>query len=51
MPVVTYVRYIDQNQDEYVKRLSDVVAIKSVSAWPDHRHEIVKMMEITKQVP
>ena len=36
--------YIDKHQDEYVKRLADVVAIKSVSAWADHRPEVKRMV-------
>lgn len=39
--------YIDQHEDEYVKRLAEVVAIPSVSAWPDYRHEIVRQMNHT----
>lgn len=37
--------YVDDHQEEYIKRLSDAVAIKSVSAWPEMRGEITKMME------
>ncbi|XP_072172211.1 cytosolic non-specific dipeptidase-like [Diadema setosum] len=37
--------YVDENKDHYVKRLSDAVAIQSVSAWPDKRGEITKMIE------
>ncbi|KAG7211449.1 hypothetical protein KM043_010733 [Ampulex compressa] len=37
--------YIDGHKAEYIKNLADVVAIKSVSAWPDHRNEIIKMMK------
>ncbi|XP_060592099.1 cytosolic non-specific dipeptidase-like isoform X2 [Ruditapes philippinarum] len=40
--------HIDKNADKYIKRLSDVVAIKSVSAWPETRPEIRKMVEWTK---
>ena len=43
-------RYIDDHQDEYVKRLADVVAIKSVSGWPDHRQEVIKMVENCAEV-
>ena len=38
-------QYVDEHQDLYVQRLSDVVAIQSVSAWPEKRQEIVRMME------
>ncbi|XP_045176982.2 cytosolic non-specific dipeptidase-like isoform X2 [Mercenaria mercenaria] len=40
--------HIDKNQEKYIKRLSDVVAIKSVSAWPETRQEITTMVEWTK---
>jgi len=40
--------YIDSHSDEFIKNLAEVVAIKSVSAWPDHRGEITKMVEWTK---
>ena len=35
--------YIDQNQDYFVSRLAEVVAIKSVSGDVEHRPEVVKM--------
>lgn len=37
--------YIDKHQDLYVKRLADSVAIKSVSAWPDHRDFIITQVK------
>ncbi|XP_034947781.1 cytosolic non-specific dipeptidase [Chelonus insularis] len=37
--------YIDQHKKEYIDDLREAVAIKSVSAWPDMRDEIVKMMK------
>ncbi|KZC12090.1 PREDICTED: cytosolic non-specific dipeptidase [Dufourea novaeangliae] len=37
--------YIDSHKAEYINNLREAVAIKSVSAWPDHRNEIVKMMK------
>ncbi|XP_046580783.1 cytosolic non-specific dipeptidase-like [Haliotis rubra] len=40
--------HIDKNQEKYVKRLADTVAIQSVSAWPEKRGEIRKMVEWTK---
>jgi nonspecific dipeptidase len=41
--------YIDEHKEEYVKRLGDAVAIKSVSAWPDHRQHIVtQVKEVAK---
>jgi len=41
-------KYIDSHQEEYVKTLAEAVAIKSVSAWADHRPEITKMVQWTK---
>lgn len=38
-------KYVDSNQDLYIQRLADAVAIKSVSAWPETRPEIVKMVQ------
>lgn len=43
-------RQIDDNQEKYVKRLADTVAIKSVSAWPETRPDITTMIEWTKVV-
>ncbi|XP_062512918.1 cytosolic non-specific dipeptidase-like [Corticium candelabrum] len=37
--------YIDGHQEVYIGRLKDAVAIKSVSAWPDHRPEVVRMID------
>lgn len=37
--------YIDDNKQKFIKNLSDAVAIKSVSAWPETRQEIFKMMK------
>ena len=37
-------KYIDDNQSLYVQRLSDSVAIQSVSAWPEKRGEIKKQV-------
>ncbi|XP_038054878.1 cytosolic non-specific dipeptidase-like [Patiria miniata] len=41
--------FIDENQDEYVKRLADAVAIQSVSAWPEKRSEVKRMLEVVAQ--
>lgn len=38
-------KHIDAKQDLYVTRLAEAVAIKSVSAWPEVRPEIKKMVE------
>uniref|UniRef100_A0A8C6PLS2 Carnosine dipeptidase 2 n=1 Tax=Nothobranchius furzeri TaxID=105023 RepID=A0A8C6PLS2_NOTFU len=39
-------KYVDENQDLYVKRLAEWVGVQSVSAWPEKRGEIKKMMEM-----
>lgn len=36
---------IDENKAKYIENLSKAVAIKSVSAWPETRDEIGKMMK------
>ncbi|XP_052801693.1 cytosolic non-specific dipeptidase-like isoform X1 [Mya arenaria] len=41
-------KHIDQNESKYIQRLSDVVAIKSVSAWPQTRPDVREMVEWTK---
>ena len=48
--MIIFCRRIDENEAKYIKRLSDVVAIKSVSAWPEARPDVVKMIEVTKKV-
>ncbi|CAB1443393.1 unnamed protein product [Pleuronectes platessa] len=42
----TLFKYVDEHQDLYVQRLADWVAVQSVSAWPEKRGEIKKMMEM-----
>lgn len=37
--------YIDSHKTEYINNLREAVAIKSVSAWPDHRDETIRMMK------
>ncbi|GMI34928.1 hypothetical protein TrCOL_g10974 [Triparma columacea] len=44
-PLTDFFKYIDYREEVYVQRLREAVAIKSVSAWPDHRPEIMKMMD------
>jgi nonspecific dipeptidase len=41
--------FIDENHDAYIKRLSDAVAIRSVSAWPQHRAECQEMIDWTEK--
>lgn len=43
-----YCRYIDDHKVEYIDNLREAVAIKSVSAWPDHRNEIINMVKWTE---
>ncbi len=38
---------IDGNRNRYIENLRKAVAIKSVSAWPHTRSEIVKMIHWT----
>jgi len=38
-------KYIDENQKIYIDGLREAVAIKSVSAWPSCRQEIVHMLQ------
>uniref|UniRef100_A0A8C4THX0 Cytosolic non-specific dipeptidase n=1 Tax=Erpetoichthys calabaricus TaxID=27687 RepID=A0A8C4THX0_ERPCA len=42
----TLFKYIDEHQDVYVERLAEWVAVQSVSAWPEKRGEIKRMMQI-----
>nr|XP_042716355.1 cytosolic non-specific dipeptidase isoform X3 [Chrysemys picta bellii] len=39
-------QYIDEHQDLYVQRLAQWVEIQSVSAWPEKRDDIKRMMEV-----
>ncbi|XP_066591237.1 cytosolic non-specific dipeptidase [Prorops nasuta] len=47
-PLQKLFSYIDEHKTEYIDNLRDVVAIKSVSAWPAHRQEITKMVKWTE---
>jgi len=38
-------KYIDENQERYIKTLSEAVAIQSVSAWPEKRPDITRMVK------
>ncbi|VDM48962.1 unnamed protein product [Toxocara canis] len=40
---------IDEHAKKYVDRLRDAVAIPSVSAEPEHRKDVQRMMEWTKK--
>ena len=38
------------HEGDYIKRLSDAVAIKSVSAWKENRDDIFKIVQETGKV-
>lgn len=38
-------RHVDANKARYIETLKEAVAIKSVSAWPNSRPDVVKMMD------
>jgi len=40
-------RFVDKNKSQYIDALKTAVAIQSVSAWPDKRNEIQRMVEWT----
>ncbi|CAB1421586.1 unnamed protein product, partial [Pleuronectes platessa] len=42
-------KHVEEQQDTYVQRLADWVAVQSVSAWPEKREEIKKMMEMAAE--
>nr|KAJ3422862.1 hypothetical protein HK105_005946 [Polyrhizophydium stewartii] len=43
MSLESFYEYIDKNQDHYVRRLGEAVAIPSVSGTVQHRPEVVRM--------
>lgn len=43
------IRHVDANKAQYIETLKEAVAIKSVSAWPDSRNEIFKMVDWTAE--
>lgn len=45
----TLFKYVDDHQNEYIKRLSDAVAIQSVSGWPDKRPEVIRMVKVVAE--
>ncbi|XP_075240626.1 cytosolic non-specific dipeptidase-like [Convolutriloba macropyga] len=49
MTVDKVVEYLQQNHDLYVQRLKEWVAIKSVSATPSLRPEVIKMVKFVKE--
>lgn len=40
-------RHIDTNKVRYIETLREAVAIKSVSAWPDSRPDVQRMVDWT----
>ncbi|XP_043223369.1 cytosolic non-specific dipeptidase-like isoform X1 [Amphibalanus amphitrite] len=44
MDLLKFFKYVDEHQTHYVSLLREAVEIKSVSAWPEARPEIVKMV-------
>ena len=42
--------YIDAHIDDYVKKLGDWVAIKSVSAWAETRQDVFRMVQHVAKV-
>lgn len=44
-PLSKLFKKIDENKQQYIQNLKDAVGIKSVSAWPQNRSDITKMME------
>ena len=45
----TLVAHIEERRDAYVDRLREAVEIRSVSGWPDHRDDVIKMVKWTAQ--
>ncbi|XP_050506548.1 cytosolic non-specific dipeptidase [Diabrotica virgifera virgifera] len=44
-PLDKLFKYLDENKAKYIENLRQVVAIQSVSAWPEKRGEITKQMK------
>lgn len=42
-------KYVDAHQELYIKRLSDAVAVQSVSAEFDRRPDTIRMVEIVNE--
>ncbi|VDK27750.1 unnamed protein product [Anisakis simplex] len=43
-------KYIDDNKKKFIERLSEAVAIPSISAEVKHRADVIRMMEWAKEV-
>ncbi|CAF3650884.1 unnamed protein product [Rotaria sp. Silwood1] len=48
--IISWFRHFDDHKKDYIQRLSDAVSIPSVSAWPDNRPEVVRMVQWTKSL-
>ncbi|KAK9680218.1 Peptidase family M20/M25/M40 [Popillia japonica] len=48
-PLTRLFAEIDRHKAKYIKNLEEAVAIQSVSAWPDKRPEIKRMVEWTSE--
>ncbi|XP_048525644.1 cytosolic non-specific dipeptidase-like [Dendroctonus ponderosae] len=44
-PLTNLFRKIDENKLKYIENLREAVAIKSVSAWPQNRPDVKRMIE------
>jgi len=42
--------YIDANQELFIQRLSEAVAIQSVSGWPEARGNVTQMVQYVAKV-
>lgn len=42
-------RHVDANKTRYIETLREAVAIKSVSAWPNTRNEVQRMVDWTAE--
>ena len=45
----TIVKHIESRRETFVERLREAVEIRSVSGWPDHRDDVIKMVKWTAQ--
>lgn len=43
-PMKKFFGFVDENKESFIDNLAEAVAIKSVSAWPETREEITKMV-------
>ena len=45
-----FYNHVDSNKQKYIDRLKELVEIPSVSAWPENRQEIFKVVNLVAQV-